>query len=346
MTELTTGLTRGICTLANDRVFDQTIALINSIGAVMGTDFPICIFPYDDRCDRLKTAIQGRPNVQIFNDQAVLEYWDHEAKRVWDTCPKAKNRWAEITDESYYRFGTHRRFGAFSGPFDRFLYMDADTLLLQDVTPIFQKLDCYDWIVYDFQHRDVSHVYNDKSERLLQVFTPHQLDRKIFCSGLYAAKWGTFSQAQLDTCIRKLQLGEDELLYSMAPDQTVLNYWVMRSNLAVYNYALELPSSEVTGCCVTSEHFEVRGAQVFDRENPLTYLHYIGLSSSLFKQLCVGENIDFPYRDLFLHYRYLHEPSERPQLIGKLRPYNARSFTDHITKRITKHLASKLHLSR
>jgi hypothetical protein len=322
--------TTGICTLANDRVFDQAIALINSIAEVMGPDFPVCIFPYDDRCDRLKAAIRDRPNVQIFQDQDVIDYWDHEVRRVWDACPEAKKQWAEITSEPYHRFGAHRRLGAFSGPFDRFLYMDADTLLLKDVTPIFEQLDHHDWIVYDFQHRDVSHVYNCKSEKLSQVVTPQHIDREIFCSGFYAAKRGTFSQAQLDDCLSQLQAGENEILYWQSADQTVLNYWVMRSKLAVYNYALELPSSEVTGCCVTSDHFEVRGDKLFDRGNPLTYLHYIGLSSSLFSRLCEGENLDFPYRDVFLHYRYLHESSARPPLVGKPRPYNARSLTDRI----------------
>ncbi|MBC7516774.1 MAG: sugar transferase [Alkalinema sp. FL-bin-369] len=326
--------TTGICTLANDHVFDQVIALINSICEVMGADFPICIFPYDNCCDRLQSAICDRPNVTIFQDIAMLDYWDKEAKRVWDACPSAKLRWAEIIEDPYYRFGTHRRFGAFSGPFDRFLYMDADTVLLQDVTPILKQLDTHDWIVYDFQHRDVSHVYNCASDQLLQVFTPHQINHKIFCSGFYAAKRGTFSQTQLDDCLRLLQAGEHDLLYCMAPDQTVLNYWVMRSNLAVYNYALELPGLEVTGCCVTSDHFEVKGSQISDRGNPLTYLHYIGLSSSLFAQLCEGENIDFPYREVFLHYRYLHDPSSRPVLPGKARPHNKRSFTDRILTKL------------
>jgi hypothetical protein len=322
--------TAGICTLANDHVFDQAIALINSITEVMGPDFPICIVPYDDHCDRLQMAIRDRPNVTIFEDQTVLDQWETEAKRLWDVCPNAKRQWAEVTSDPYYRMGMHRRFAAFSGPFDRFIYMDADTLLLQDVTPIFEKLDTHDWIVYDFQHRDVSHVYNDKSEKLNQVFTPDRIDREIFCAGFYAAKRGTFSQVQLDECLSQLQAGEHDVLYGMAPDQTILKYWVMRSNLTVYNYALELPSSEVTGCCVTSDHFEVRGSQVFDRGNPLTYLHYIGLSSSLFNRLCEGENLDFPYRNVFLHYRYLHHPSERPSLMGKPRPYNARSLTDRI----------------
>jgi hypothetical protein len=80
----------GIYELANDRVLDQAIALINSIGEVMGPEFRIYIFPYDDQCDRLAAAIHDRPNVQIFQDQSVLDYWEQESKRLWDACPNAK----------------------------------------------------------------------------------------------------------------------------------------------------------------------------------------------------------------------------------------------------------------
>jgi hypothetical protein len=316
----------GIYTLANDHVLDQTIALINSIEAIMGQGFPICIFPYDDHLEQLTEAIKDRPQVQIFADQAVLAYWDEQARRVWDCHPKAKVRWAKLTSDPYYRFGTHRRFGAFSGPFDKFLYMDADTLLLDDVTPIFDRLETHDLVVYDFQHSDITHVYNDHSPKLLQVFPQARLDREIFCSGFYAAKRGTFSQGQLDAMIDHLQTDDEaDILYAMAPDQTVLNYWVMRSNLKVCNLAFDLPQNAITGCCVTSPHFEVRdNFLAYDRGNRLIYLHYIGLSSGLFRRVCnEGENIRFPYRDLFLHYRYLHAPETAVKLTGPATAYDA-----------------------
>jgi hypothetical protein len=313
----------GICTLANDHVLDQTIALINSIEAIMGPEFPVCIFPYDDRMAQLAEAIKDRPQVQIFADQAAIDYWDEQARRVWDTSPKAKQRWAELTSDPYYRFGTHRRFGAFSGPFDRFVYMDADTLLMSDVTPILERLETYDWVVYDFQHTDLNHVYDHKSPQLRQVFSQERLDREIFCSGFYAAKRGTFNQGQLDQMVDQLLLGEADILYAMAPDQTVLNYWVMRSNLKSCNLAFELPEAEVTGCCVTSPHFKVEDNLAFDRGKRLVYLHYIGLSSGLFRQVCAGENIMFPYRNLFLHYRYRHAPHTAVALSGPVQVHDA-----------------------
>ncbi len=38
----------GICTLANDRVYDQLIALLNSIEVNGGKALPVCVYPYDD----------------------------------------------------------------------------------------------------------------------------------------------------------------------------------------------------------------------------------------------------------------------------------------------------------
>ena len=54
----------GICTLGNDRVYDQIIALLNSIEAIMG-DIPVCIYPYDDNTAKLAQEIATRPHVQL-----------------------------------------------------------------------------------------------------------------------------------------------------------------------------------------------------------------------------------------------------------------------------------------
>ena len=51
---------------------------------------------------------------------------------------------------------------------------------------------------------------------------------------------------------------------------------------------------------------------MYDKGNRLTYIHYIGVQPQLISRVCAGENLGFPYRDVFLHYRYLHEPERRP----------------------------------
>ncbi|MEA5469541.1 Npun_R2821/Npun_R2822 family protein [Spirulina sp. 06S082] len=325
----------GICTLGNDRVFDQVIALLNSIEVMLGADFPVCIYPYDDNIEQLTAAIANRPNVEIYSDRNSMDAWDSFAKAAWDTHPTAFQRWSQAGSKGYHRFGTHRRYCAFDAPFDRFLYMDADTLLMNDPAPIFKELEHHDCVVYDFQFKDITHIYDVNSPKLTQVFPQERLDREIFCSGLFASKHNTFPPSQRDWIVDRLKAGEAEVLYPMSVDQSLINYMMMRSGKSIYNLALELPGDRATGCCVTSPHFEAEDHLLYDGGTRLTYLHYIGISSRIFARLCGGENIDFPYRDIFLHYRYLHEPEKRPTLSGKPKVYDAPpSFFEKIKRKL------------
>ncbi|MDJ0719802.1 MAG: hypothetical protein QNJ54_37200 [Prochloraceae cyanobacterium] len=307
----------GICTLANDRVYDQLVALLNSIEAISGENTPVCVYPYDDNTDLIAAEIAKRSNVQLYDDRKSMEKWDNFAKAAWDTHPTARDRWMKTDDKIYHRFGTHRRYCAFDGPFDRFLYMDADTLLMGPTEPIFAQLESHDCIVYDFQYKDIAHVYEVASPKLEKIFPKTRIQSEIFCSGFYASKRDLFDEEKRNWLLAQLQANDAEILYPMAPDQTLINYMMMKSGASIYNFSLQLPKEKRTGCCVTSTHFEVRDNLVYDRGNRLIYLHYIGISSRFFSRLCQGENIDFPYRDLFLHYRYLHEPEKRPQFTTK-----------------------------
>ncbi len=329
----------GICTLANDRVYDQLIALLNSIEAILGREMPICIYPYDDNTEKIAAEIAKRTNVTLYADRTSMERWDNFASAAWDTHPTARQSWEKAGSQGYHRFGTHRRYCAFDGPFERFLYMDADTLLLGDIAPIFAQLEDHDCVVYDFQHKDLTHVYQVSSPKLTEVFSPERLQSEIFCSGFYTSTKGLFDEEQRMRLLSYLKADEAEILYPMAPDQTLINYMMMRSGYRIYNFALQLASDKKTGCCVTSSHFQTQDNILYDRGNRLTYLHYIGLSSSLFQKLCAGENIDFPYRDLFLHYRYLHEPEKRPEFKAKVKPNSQ-------PPGLTKKLLTKLGLNR
>ncbi|MEG3438510.1 hypothetical protein V0288_15370 [Pannus brasiliensis CCIBt3594] len=148
----------GICTLANDRVYDQPVALLNSIEVNAGKEIPVCVYPYDDNTERIAAEIAKRPNVQLFRDREVIDRRDAFARAAWEPHPTARERWREAGSEGYHRFGTHRRYCAFDGPFDRFLYMDGDTLLMGAVDFVFDRLDSADRVVYDFQYKDPTHV--------------------------------------------------------------------------------------------------------------------------------------------------------------------------------------------
>jgi hypothetical protein len=316
-------MTDGIYILANDVVYDQLVALLNSIEVNAGNKYPVCIVPYNDQLEKVKGEIRNRSNVEILTDQSIIARWEDFVTQIWQTHPSAFKTWQQNGISGVYRLGMHRRFCCFDGPFDKFIYLDADILVLNSLDYIFQRLNQNDFVVYDFQYKDPTHVYNVNSNKLLNLFPQNRLDEEIFCAGMYASKKEIFDEAIRKYLLSQLQKGEAEILYMNAPDQTILNYMVMRSGIYSYNFAHHLSESEKTGCCVTSPHFEERNHLLYDKGSRLTYLHYIGLSSSLFSRVCFGENIDFPYREIFLHYRYLQEPDQRPKFKNQPKAYNA-----------------------
>ncbi|MFN6569654.1 Npun_R2821/Npun_R2822 family protein [Dendronalium sp. ChiSLP03b] len=317
-------MTNGIYTLANDYVYNQLVALLNSIEVNAG-NVPVCVIAYNDNVEKIRDEIATRKNVTLFDNPDIFARWEEFSYKVWQSHPSAIQAWQEQGIKKFYRVGENRRYCAFDAEsqFEKFIYLDADTLVLQPLEFVFQQLDKHDFVVYDFQYKDPGHIYNLSSPKLLEIFSQERIDSEIFCSGFYASKRGIFPPEQREGLLSQLNNGESDVLYMSAPNQSVLNYMRMRANVSFYNFALNLPANEATGCCVTSPHFENQDYILYDKGNRLTYLHYIGLSSKLFNQVCDGENIDFPYRDIFLHYRYLHEPEKRPQFTTKPKAYNA-----------------------
>ncbi len=330
-------MTKGIFTLANDVVYDQLVALLNSIEVNVGKDISVCIIPYDNRLEKVKAEISTRNNVYLLDNAEMIERWEQFASDIWHNNSSAKKRWESQGITGIYRLGMHRRFCGFDeqSPFDQFVYFDGDVLVLKPLDDIFGKLDNYDFVVYDFQYKDLSHVYNTTAQELPHIFPKERTDKEIFCAGFFGSKKGLFPLDKKRWIMEQLTSGEGEILYPNAPDQTILNYMVMRSGLSFYNFALNLPTEEKTGNSVTSPHFEQRNYLLYDNGKPLTYLHYIGVPSSAFTRLCAGENLDLPYRDIFLYYRYLHEPEKMPRFMRKPTSYNPPpSFTERILKKL------------
>ncbi len=291
----------GICTLANDIVFDQLVALLNSIEVMLGAEIPVCIYPFDEQLERVSAEIAKRPNVFIYDNQESINRWD---QFMLEASPASMTR-------KYRIYGGHRRFCAFDGPFTRFVYMDADTILMNSLDFVFEKLSAYNCVVYDFQFKHPEKVYNLNSSKLFQIFPEQLIQKQIFCSGFFASKQGIFNQEKLEELLSYLRAGEREILYSTG-DQPVINYMFMRSGMPIYNFAHHLPDNQITGCSVTSEHFVEKDKILYDKGNRLTYLHYIGIPPNINQAVCSGDNLVFPYRDLYLYYRYLHEPDNYP----------------------------------
>ena len=196
----------GIYTLANDSVYNQLIALINSIEINIGSDIPICIIPYNQNLNLVKQEINLRPNLRLFEDWDIINYWDKFVNRVWDSHPR--NQDSKLTRPGWYKGFVHRKYAAFNGDFDKFIFYDADSLAMKAIDDVISKLDQYQLVFDDWEHtkppentdiilEKVSHQYN---------LSEDELRLRIHCNSFVASHKNLFSENDLKN-LEKNQIG-------------------------------------------------------------------------------------------------------------------------------------------
>jgi hypothetical protein len=308
-------MTNGIYILANDVVFDHLVALLNSLEVNGAKDIPVCIIPYDDRMEKVRVEIATRHHVTLFENTDSIIFWEDFATQVWTSHAKAQRVWKSKGWKPVQCLEMHRKFCCFDGPFDKFIYFDADTLLMGSLDYIYQKLDEFDWVVNDFQYKsDLNYIFDLSSPKLPQVLNIDKLQSHIFCAGWFASKKGVFNRSNCTRFLEELTLAEVEIMSSRGADQSLLNYLVARCKVSFYNFAYAQPE-QVTGNHWSSQ-FDVIDDVLYDKGRRLTYLHYMSISATKISLLCAGEDVEIPYRDVFLHYRYLKSPEMRQELIS------------------------------
>ncbi|MEG4348253.1 sugar transferase [Microcoleus sp. LAD1_D5] len=303
----------GIYILANDVVFDHLVALLNSLEVNGAKNIPVCIIPYDDNLKKVRSHFSTLHNVTLFENTDSIHFWEDFATQVWTSHRKAQKVWQAKGWQQVHCLRMHRKFCCFDGPFDKFVYFDADTLLMGSLDYIYQKLDEFDWVANDFQYKsDLNYVFDLSSPKLAEIFNLGQLQSHIFCAGWFGSKKGILNRNNSSQLLDKLTSGEAQTLSLRGTDQPLFNYLVARSGISCYNFAYHQPA-QVTGNHWSSQ-FDVIDYVLYDKGRRLTYLHYMSISAAKFTRLCAGEDVEIPYRDVFLHYRYLNSPETQPKL--------------------------------
>jgi len=193
----------GVYFLANDRVYDWTIAFLNSY-RTFNPDLRLLLIPFSDECDRI-LKLQYTYNFEIYTDPTF--------ERL-----EAIGQAFELghTPTGPYWF---RRYAAFWGPCDRFMYLDARQVVLADLQPVIRALDDYD---FELLHFDCA---------IDQVYAPGDFRRELlrqgkargFLSGLWASRKGLFSLEEFEQLATKALQIRDQL-NPRNTDQAFINY--------------------------------------------------------------------------------------------------------------------------
>ncbi len=309
----------GIYTLANDTVYDQLVALINSIEVNISPEIPICVIPYNEKLDLVKHEINSRPNVTLYDNWNSLQRWDEFANEVWAVHPEVRfsktsrtNPWAQNK--------LMRKLAAFDGNFDKFVFYDADSLAMKPLDNVLEKLDTYDFVFDDWEHiksREVAALDLDLIEQS-GLYTEEDVRPKLHCSSFFASKRGIFAPEEIERMKQLLiEKGEVEWITRWWDDAFWFTYLTLRCERPMFNFTLSPNGQDRTGNCANSDPFVNINNVLYNQDGlkSIHRLHYMSYSSKDFAQLCKGEDVNIRYKDEFLYYRFLKHPEQRPKLL-------------------------------
>jgi hypothetical protein len=132
----------GVYFSANDKVYDWTIAFLKSF-RTFNPDLRLILIPFNEECDRI-LQLQTQYDFEIYIDPSFSRL---------EAIGKAFE--LGYTPTGHYWF---RRYAAFWGPLDRFMYLDARQVVLANLRPLITALDQFG---FDFLHYDcaINQVY-------------------------------------------------------------------------------------------------------------------------------------------------------------------------------------------
>lgn len=195
--------TRGVYILGNDVVLEYAIALFRSLRHY-SPDIPVRLLPYDGRLDRLRPWME-RYRIELHEDPDY-GFFDRLGDELWGQV----------------HLGHHmfRKFAAFAGPFDDFLYLDIDIAVL---APVEKLLDEFSRSGAEFMtfDNDLDNVYRRTAWR-------DELERagrtRGFNAGAFLSQRGLFSRPDLLALLDDAKRQRDNFVYQY--DQPFFNFAV------------------------------------------------------------------------------------------------------------------------
>lgn len=193
----------GVYFSANDVVYDWAIAFLNSF-RTFNPDLRLLLIPFNEQCDRL---------LQLRERYGFELYVDDTFDRL-EAIGQAFELGHTLTGPHWFR-----RYTAFWGPLERFMYLDARQLVLADLQPLIKALDEYQ---FDFLHYDcaINQVYEPGPFRrtLLQQGRSHG-----FNSGRWISRKDLFWIEEFEQFANEA-LSIREQLNPRNTDQAFINY--------------------------------------------------------------------------------------------------------------------------
>lgn len=273
---------RGIYIIANDRVTNQAIALLNSI-RLHDADTPIVMIPYDENYHNIAETLNKYYGVTVYED---LEFIQRLSQNLHET----------FGGQFFARPNQFRKQACWFGPFDEFLYIDTDIVVFEKIIDNLNYLATTDFISCDYQH--LGGIKNVFSPQVLteKVFTEAEV-KDIFNGGFWGSKKNLVSENDLYATFAECAAHPEYFDFSeKTSDQPIINYMLLKRIPRRFNIVNR--EGKAPGNWAGSRHFQAEAEMVFDPKvnQPLQYLHWAGIR---IQPGC-------PYWDTWEYYRHLN----------------------------------------
>ncbi len=300
-------MSSGVYIVANDRVFDQTIAFLSSL-RLHDPEITVFMVPFDNNYEAIWPICRDQFGVQMFPDLPFIEQLTSDV--------------ADVFPRDYLKLPNKmRKLSLWFGPLDEFVYVDVDILIFQSLKRSLEYLQNADFFCCDFQA---------KGRGLAEVFTPvvqekglfSELDLKdIFNSGFWGGRKGIFSYQEMLEVLKECAAHREYFDFSTGTtDQPILNYLVLKSIARRVN--ITQANADEPGSWAGSSHFEQKGNLLYDGDRLLRYLHWAG------RPMRPGG----PYWELWESYRFM----DTSEPLRNLMPPPKANLLDRLKRKVVK----------
>ncbi|RAM53223.1 MAG: methionine synthase [Hapalosiphonaceae cyanobacterium JJU2] len=256
-------MNRGIYIIANDKVTDHAIALLNSI-RLYDQETPIVMIPYDDNYHNIANILSKHYQVGIYED---LEFIDRLSHKLHES----------FGGKFFARPNQFRKQACWFGPFDEFLYIDTDIIVFERIIDNLNYLKKVDFICCDYQH--LGGIDNVFTSRILEdkIFSENQIS-DIFNGGFWGSKKNLISEQDLYETFAECAAHPEYFDFSQkTSDQPIINYMLLKRIPRRFNIVRR--EGKAPGNWAGTPNFQTQNHVLFDPaiNQPLQYLHWAGI---------------------------------------------------------------------
>jgi hypothetical protein len=303
-------INRGIYIIANDKVTDQAIALLNSI-RLHDADTPIVMIPYDDNYHNIADTLSQNYGVEIYED---LDFIDRLSQKLHEI----------FGGQFFARPNQFRKQACWFGVFDEFLYIDTDIVVFEKIIDNLNYLKTADFICCDYQH--LGGIKNVFSPKVIEdeIFGEYEV-RAIFNGGFWGSKKNLISETELYEIFSECAANTEYFdFYEKTSDQPIINYMILKR--IPHRFNIVRREGKAPGNWAGTPHFQNQGNLLFDPtvNQPLQYLHWAGIR---IEPGC-------PYWHTWEHYRNLNPVLPTTAIPAPVQKSKWQQTLDHIKNQL------------